>query len=83
MDIFRLLLQIMLSHNRMSSISDKTFPESPWIPYRLADIDLSYNRIPVVTKKILIGTKKLKRLNLRGNMISEIRQGMAQHFYCE
>jgi len=60
----------------MSAISDKTFPESPWVPYRLSDVDLSYNRIPVVTKKILIGTKKLKRLNLRGNKILEIREGI-------
>lgn len=70
------MFQLVLNHNQMSSIGDKTFPESPWIPYRLSDVDLSYNRIPVITSKLLIGTKKLKRLNLRGNNILEIREGM-------
>ena len=69
------LEKVNLSYNQISFISSKTFPESPWIPYRLAEIDLSYNIMPVLTKEIIIGTKKAIKINLRGNMIAEIRPG--------
>lgn len=73
--IFFSLIQINLTNNQISFISPKTFPESPWIPYRLAEIDLSYNRMPVLSKEILIGTKKVRSLSLRGNSLNEIRKG--------
>ena len=69
------LIQINLTNNQISFISPKTFPESPWIPYRLAEIDLSYNRMPVLSKEILIGTKKVRSLSLRGISLNEIRKG--------
>ena len=57
-------------------MTGKTFPESPWIPYRLAEVDLSYNQMPVISKEILMGTKKVRHLSLRGNLINEILPGM-------
>ena len=46
-----------------------------WIPYRLQHIDLSYNRIPVITKEIKIGTKHLLSLNVSHNILNNIRKG--------
>ncbi len=68
--------QVNLTHNQISFLTGKTFPESPWIPYRLAEVDLSFNRMPVLSKEILIGTKKVRHLNLRGNILNEIRPGI-------
>ena len=70
------LERVNLSQNTISTITPKTFPESPWIPYRLAEIDLSYNQLTVLTKELLIGTKKVKILSLRANQINEIRPGI-------
>jgi len=70
------LERLNLSHNSISALTGKTFPESPWIPYRLTEVDLSFNQITVVTKEILIGTKKVKQLSLRANQINEIRPGL-------
>jgi Leucine-rich repeat (LRR) protein len=50
------------------------FPSNPWVPYRLEQIDLSYNLIPVLTFDITFGTKKVKFLNVSHNSINEIRK---------
>ncbi|XP_046617159.1 chaoptin [Neodiprion virginianus] len=68
------LERINLSHNRISFITRKMFPNDPWIPYRLREIDLSYNTMPVITFDLTVGTRKVKRLNLSHNNINEIRK---------
>lgn len=69
-----ILLQINLSHNKISSVNRKTFPYDQYIPYRLEYIDLSYNDLPVLTKDITIGTRKTKQLNLAHNFINDIQK---------
>lgn len=55
-------------------MSRKTFPYDQYIPYRLQEIDLSYNEIPVLTYDLAFGTRKVKFLNISHNQINEIRQ---------
>jgi Leucine-rich repeat (LRR) protein len=69
------LERLNLSHNRISFITRKTFPSSPYVPYKLSDIDLSYNSMPVVTFDLVFGTSKVQKLNLAHNSISDIRKG--------
>lgn len=68
------LERINLSSNRISFITRKMFPSDPWIPYRLSDVDLSHNTMPVITFDLTFGTKKVKRLNLSHNNINDIRK---------
>ncbi|XP_011301731.1 chaoptin [Fopius arisanus] len=68
------LERINLSHNKFSFITRKTFPNDPYIPYRLKEVDLSYNSMPVLTYDITIGTKKVGYMNLSHNNINEIRR---------
>ncbi|CAH2237876.1 jg4888 [Pararge aegeria aegeria] len=70
------LEMVNLSHNRFGFLSRKMFPANPWIPYRLMEVDLSYNEIPVVTFDITFGTKHLKKLNLSNNYINDIRNNV-------
>lgn len=51
------------------------FPSNKYIPYKLKEIDLSYNLMPVLTTDITVGTSKVERLNLSNNAISDIRKG--------
>ncbi|KAJ8983099.1 hypothetical protein NQ317_001842 [Molorchus minor] len=66
--------QLNLSHNRISFLTRKTFPSNPYIPYKLKEIDLSYNSMPVITFDLTIGTSKLEKLNLSHNAIADIRK---------
>lgn len=59
----------------MSFITRKTFPSSPWIPYKLHDLDLSYNVMPIITYDLVFGTVRVEKLNLSHNMVTEIRPG--------
>ncbi|XP_043466037.1 toll-like receptor 3 [Leptopilina heterotoma] len=68
------LERVNLKHNKISFITRKMFPSNPWIPYKLKEIDLSYNTMPVLTFDITIGGKKLVYLNLSHNNINEIRR---------
>ncbi|XP_072937799.1 uncharacterized protein [Epargyreus clarus] len=70
------LEKVNLSHNQFGFLTRKMFPSSPWIPYRLQEIDLSYNEIPVVTYDITFGAKMVKRLNFAGNYINDIRNNV-------
>ncbi|KAJ0170358.1 hypothetical protein K1T71_014286 [Dendrolimus kikuchii] len=70
------LEMVNLSHNNFGFLTKKMFPSSPWIPYRLLEVDLSYNSIPVLTHDLTLGTKKVKKLNLAGNYINEIRNNV-------
>ena len=54
------------------------FPEHRWIPYKLESVDLSYNRLPVITNEITRGTKHLKHLNVSYNILNNIRAGTHQ-----
>lgn len=67
------LERINLSHNSLSFINDRTFPKSPYIPYKLTRVDLSYNLIPVLTGTFDDGMSKVEWLSLRHNIINEIR----------
>lgn len=67
--------QLNLSHNRISFITRKTFPSNPYFPYKLKEVDLSYNSMPVVTFDLVFGTSKLEKLNLSHNVIGDIRKG--------
>ncbi|CAH0550427.1 unnamed protein product [Brassicogethes aeneus] len=68
------LERLNLSHNKMSFLSRKTFPSNQYIPYKLREVDLSYNIIPVITFDLTFGTSKLEKLNLSHNAISDIRK---------
>uniref|UniRef100_A0A2H1WSK0 SFRICE_015087 n=1 Tax=Spodoptera frugiperda TaxID=7108 RepID=A0A2H1WSK0_SPOFR len=70
------LEKVILSHNKFGFLTKKMFPASPWIPYRLQEIDLSYNEIPVLTHDITLGAKKVTKLNLAGNFINDIRNNV-------
>lgn len=69
-----------MSHNKFSFITKDTFPSDPYIPYRLREIDLSYNEIPVLTYDFAFGTHKVKFLNLSHNSINEIRRSKYYSF---
>lgn len=75
------LEKVNLSHNKISFITRKMFPSNPWIPYKLKEIDLSYNTMPVLTFDITIGGKKLVNLNLSHNNINEIRRCKAIYVF--
>ena len=68
------LEKIDLSYNKISFITRKTFSSSPWIPYRLREIDLSFNTMPVLTYDLTFGTKTVKKLNLSNNNLNDIRK---------
>ncbi|KAL1132779.1 hypothetical protein AAG570_010731 [Ranatra chinensis] len=68
------LEKIILSHNKISDISRKTFPSDPYVPRKLKYIDLSHNLMSAITFGLTFGTKKVQTLNLSHNMIDEIRR---------
>ncbi|XP_053621552.1 protein artichoke [Plodia interpunctella] len=70
------LEKVNLSYNKFSFLTKKMFPSSPWIPYRLMEIDLSHNEIPVLTPDITHGTKTVKKIYFRGNIINDIRSNV-------
>lgn len=70
-----LIFQLDMSHNKVSFVSRKMFPSNPYFPYRLKDIDLSYNAMPVLTYDIVFGTQQVEKLNLSHNAIADIRRG--------
>lgn len=67
------LTTLDLSHNRISSIRAKTFPELRWTKFKLSSVDLSNNQIMIITKELRKGTMTLKKLNLSRNKITEIK----------
>jgi len=60
------------SHNKLSMITQKTFLNSPYIPYRLRIVDLSHNLIGILVNHFAVGLKKVEWLSLRNNIINEI-----------
>ncbi|XP_053213413.1 protein artichoke-like [Panonychus citri] len=62
-----------VSHNLISFVNDRTFPRSPYIPYAIKNVDLSYNFIPTLTPIFDDGLWRVERLILRGNIINEIK----------
>ncbi|XP_018576955.1 protein artichoke [Anoplophora glabripennis] len=70
------LERLNLSRNKISFLTRKTFPSNPYIPYKLKEIDLSYNLMPVITFDLTFGTSKLEKLNLSHNSIADIRKGV-------
>lgn len=68
-------MQLNLSHNQFSFFTKKSFPSHVYTPSYLESIDLSYNEIPILTQEIVVGTNKVKHLNLSHNSIDEIRPG--------
>jgi hypothetical protein len=69
---------VNLSHNRIPFVTKKMFPESKWIPYKLQQVDLSQNLMPVLTRELLIGTKHLTHLNVSGNRLNDLRKGFVK-----
>jgi Leucine-rich repeat (LRR) protein len=67
------LEKLNLSYNRLSFIRDKTFPRSPYIPYKLREIDLSHNYIPFLSSSFDDGMRQVEYLNLSHNILNEIR----------
>lgn len=80
---FALLFQLNLSHNRISFITRKTFPSNPYFPYKLREVDLSYNSMPVVTFDLVFGTSRVEKLNLSHNVIADVRKGECANFGTE
>ncbi|XP_073964732.1 insulin like growth factor binding protein acid labile subunit convoluted [Choristoneura fumiferana] len=74
------LEKVNLSYNKFGFLTKKMFPANPWIPYRLLEVDLSYNQIPVLTYDVTIGTKKLKKLILKGNILNDVRNNVLGNF---
>ncbi|XP_066142674.1 chaoptin [Euwallacea fornicatus] len=70
------LERLNLSHNKITFITRKMFPSNPYVPYKLRDIDLSHNSIPVITHDLTFGTGKLEKLNMSHNAIADIRKGV-------
>ncbi|XP_055377992.1 toll-like receptor 3 [Condylostylus longicornis] len=68
------LERLNVSHNRINLVNRKTFPSDPYIPYKLNHVDLSYNKIPILTFDLTYGTRKLKYLNISNNLILDIRK---------
>ncbi|XP_066596198.1 protein artichoke [Prorops nasuta] len=68
------LEKLNISHNKISFINRKTLPNDPWVPYRLREVDFSYNTMPVVTFDLVAGSKKIQVMNLSHNSINEIRR---------
>jgi len=69
------MFQVNVSYNKISFVTRKTFPSSPYIPYRLHTVDLSHNMMPVLTYDLTYGTGKMETLNVSHNIINEIRRG--------
>lgn len=67
--------QVDLSRNKISFLSRKMFPSNPWIPYKLREVDLSYNSMPLITFDLVHGGSKFEKLNLSHNAIADIRRG--------
>ena len=63
-----------LSFNKIPFITKKMFPESRWIPYKLEEVDLSHNSMPVLTDGVLRGTSHLRKLNISHNIINDVRK---------
>ncbi|CAG9858326.1 unnamed protein product [Phyllotreta striolata] len=70
------LEKLNLSHNKVGFITKKFFPSNKYIPYKLKEVDLSYNSMPVLTVDLTIGTSKLEILNLSHNAIATVRPGV-------
>ncbi|OXU29844.1 hypothetical protein TSAR_010372 [Trichomalopsis sarcophagae] len=68
------LEKVNLSHNKISTIERKTLPHDPWIPYKIKEVDLSYNSIAVINFDFTLGTKKVIFMNLSHNNIVDIRR---------
>ena len=68
------LEKINLSHNKLAFITSKTLPHDPWIPYKIKEVDFSYNSIPVLNFDFTLGTRKVVFLNLSHNSINDIRR---------
>jgi len=68
------LRTIDLSHNNIPFVTKKMFPESKWTPYKIEEINLAHNMMPVLTQGILVGTKHLKRLNISHNILNDVRK---------
>lgn len=66
--------QVNLSHNKISFLTRHTFPSSPWVPYKLREVDLSYNVMPVLTYDVTVGTGRVEVLSVSHNILNEIRQ---------
>lgn len=63
-----------MSHNKFSFITKKTFPSNQWVPYRLQEIDLSYNELPILSYDLAFGTHKVIKMNISHNQITEVRR---------
>lgn len=72
-DLCYSLRTLNLSHNEVATINRKTFPSNPYVPYQLNTIDLSFNKLNVLTKDITYGTQKVKSLNLSHNLLTDIK----------
>merc|ERR1719285_1180222 len=66
--------KIDLSHNNIPFVTKLMFPQSRWIPYKLEEIDLSFNTMPVLTGGLLRGTSHVKYLNVSHNILNDIRK---------
>ncbi|XP_059473755.1 chondroadherin-like protein [Neocloeon triangulifer] len=70
------LEKIDLSFNNIGFVTRPMFPSNPYIPYKLREVDLSHNAIPVLTMDLTWGAKKVQVLNVSHNLINEIRSGV-------
>uniref|UniRef100_A0A8D9ETU5 Insulin-like growth factor-binding protein complex acid labile subunit n=1 Tax=Cacopsylla melanoneura TaxID=428564 RepID=A0A8D9ETU5_9HEMI len=74
------LKNLYLSHNKISFLTKKSIPYNQYYKYKLENIDLSYNAIPVLTFDFTFGTKDIKKFNLSHNQINEVRRYVLGNF---
>lgn len=67
-----------LRGNRVSFITRKSLPSSPWISYKLRDLDLSYNLLESIT--VHDGFSSIQALNLSHNHIRKLIPGIFGNF---
>ncbi|XP_011503472.1 PREDICTED: chaoptin [Ceratosolen solmsi marchali] len=65
---------INLSHNNLEFFTSKTLPYDPWIPYKIKEVDLSYNSMSVLNVDLTMGTQKVIFMNLSHNNIYDIKK---------
>lgn len=68
------LEKVDLSHNKIAFITRYTLPHDPWTPFKIKDIDFSYNSIPVLNYDFTLGSRNVVFMNLSHNNIQDIRK---------
>lgn len=72
------LENLNLAGNRISFITKKSFPSSPWVPYKLKHVNVSYNLLESIVNYEGLGT--VHQLDLSHNHIRKLIPGVFGNF---